>query len=201
MNPAFQPYLTAIFATFIGSLSTLLFLLFNRKAAKRQAEITALVAESERHRREEFERLVADQKALRDAQGLIATTVTMLATKDEVRAPYFEQLQRDSATAGHHPTKPRKDELLVKLTGWTANTAELEELKHIAEAERDNPEVAVALSLSIISTEEKLAIQQTVNQAALLLALMPMALAERQKKDRLIEESIKAGLDGQEKKH
>ena len=209
-----SPYQQYIIPFTLTAVFTIVFTLYLRWSAKKQADVAALAAalvkkqeeaaaafvksqeEVAAEQKREFVKLQEAQTRFQEAQMRQAEILVELKTKDQVRAPFFDDLQRSLAVSGHRPSPAhaRKDALLEKLTSKTLTLVERQELMAMAQAEIDNPEVAIALGLGVISDVEKLVIEQNVNEARLLLAVIPMARAEQKARDVRAEDVVRQGL-------
>jgi hypothetical protein len=116
--------------------------------------------------------------------GELRAIVGDLASKDKTRTPYFDELQRSLASDRHRPSPEHAemDRLLEELQALTLTPARRTVLEKMLQAEIDDPEVPVALSLKVVSDDEKLRIQDGVDNARLLLATMPKVLAGQKAK-------------------
>lgn len=147
-------------------------------------------------RDERIDSLIGAVAEMRSDDIELHKVVARLVARDEARSPYFDELQRSLATSIHKPSPlhAKMDRLLEELQALTLTPERRDELKALIRVEIDNPEIAIALSLSVVSDEEKLRIQNDVNELGLLLATMPIVLAKQVAKDKIAMQTVKDAL-------
>lgn len=135
---------------------------------------------------EQIATVLREIEGMRQDYRTLHAVVERLVARDEARSPYFDELQRSLAIAAHKPSPShaKKDRLLEELQALTLTKEREDELKAILQAEIDDPEIPVALSLNIVSEAEKLRIGSEVNAARLLLATIPIVKASNLVKDK-----------------
>jgi hypothetical protein len=144
----------------------------------------------------------AELKKFQESIEAIALLVNELKTTDRNRTPYFDELQRSLASGAHRPSleHQEKDRLLEELQALTLSPERRARLEQMLQAEIDDPEVPQALALKIISVEERLRIQREVNEARMLLATMPLVVADTEARARQAEKESRANMDAAAKR-